>query len=86
MMPDGGGPFRRAGRVWRAANGAGARGREALMSHLPPAYRGAPYYQPRPMTRRQRARRTLAVAAILAGVLLLLILIGASIAPGSLLP
>ena len=56
------------------------------MSHLPPAYRGAPYYQPRPMTRRRRARRTLAVAAILAGVLLLLILIGASIAPGSLLP
>jgi hypothetical protein len=56
------------------------------MSHLPPAYRGAPYYQPRPQTRAQRARRMLVLAAILAGVLLLLILIGASIAPGSLLP
>jgi ferric-dicitrate binding protein FerR (iron transport regulator) len=52
------------------------------MTHLPPAYRGAPYYQPRPQTRRQRAVRALIVAAIIAGALLLIVLIGAAISPG----
>ncbi len=52
------------------------------MSHLPPAYRGAPYHQPRPPTRRQRALRLLIPAVIAAIVLVLVILLGASIAHG----
>jgi hypothetical protein len=53
------------------------------MSHLPPAYRGAPYYQPRPQTRKQRVRRILVLAAIIVGVVLVLAVIGAWIAPGN---
>jgi archaellum biogenesis protein FlaJ (TadC family) len=55
------------------------------MTHLPPAYRGAPYHQPSPQTRRQRAVRALIIVAIIIGALLLLVLIGAAIAPVSLL-
>ena len=47
------------------------------MSLLPPAYRGAPYRQPRPLSRRHRAMRVLLRAGIAAAVLLLIILIGA---------
>ena len=53
------------------------------MSHLPPAYRGAPYHQPRPPSRRHRALRIFLLVMIVAGLLLLLVIIGASIAPGS---
>lgn len=53
-----------------------------FMSHLPPAYRGAPYHQPRPPTRRQRALRLLIPAVIAALVVVLVILLGASIAHG----
>ena len=55
------------------------------MSHLPPAYRGAPYHQPRPPTRRHRALRIFLVALIAAAVLLLVIITGASIAHGGVL-
>ena len=47
------------------------------MSLLPPAYRGAPYRQPRPLSRRHRALRLLARAGIVAAGLLLIIIIGA---------
>lgn len=47
------------------------------MSLLPPAYRGAPYRQPRPLSRRHRAMRILIPAGIVATVLLLLIIVGA---------
>jgi ferric-dicitrate binding protein FerR (iron transport regulator) len=50
------------------------------MSLLPPAYRGAPYHQPGPPTRRHRALRILLVAVIAAVVLLLVIMTGAAIA------
>jgi hypothetical protein len=43
------------------------------MSLLPPAYRGAPYRQPRPLSRRHRALRVLVPAGIAAAVLLVLI-------------
>jgi hypothetical protein len=43
------------------------------MSLLPPAYRGAPYRQPRPLSRRHRALRVLVPAGIVAAVLLVLI-------------
>jgi hypothetical protein len=45
------------------------------MSLLPPAYRGAPYRQPRPLSRRHRALRVLVPAGVVAAVLLLLILV-----------
>ncbi len=53
------------------------------MTQLPPAYRGAPYYQPGPPPPKQRAARVLRMLAIAALVLLLLILIGAAIAPAA---
>jgi hypothetical protein len=46
------------------------------MSLLPPAYRGAPYRQPRPLSRRHRAMRVLVPAGIAAAVLLLIIIVG----------
>jgi len=46
------------------------------MSLLPPAYRGAPYRQPRPLSRRHRALRILVPAGIVAGVLLLIVAVG----------
>jgi ferric-dicitrate binding protein FerR (iron transport regulator) len=52
------------------------------MSHLPPAYRGAPYHQPGPPSRRHRALRIFLLAVIAAAVLLLVIITGASIARG----
>lgn len=52
------------------------------MSHLPPAYRGAPYHQPGPLTRRHRALRIFVVAVILIAVLLLVIITGAALARG----
>lgn len=54
------------------------------MTQLPPAYRGAPYYQPRPPPLKQRAARILRIVAIAALVLLLLVLIGAAVAPTAL--
>ena len=53
------------------------------MSHLPPAYRGAPYHQPRPPSRRYRALRVFLLAMIIAAVILVVIIVGASIVPGS---
>jgi hypothetical protein len=50
------------------------------MSLLPPAYRGAPYHQPGPPTRRHRALRILLATVIAAVVLLLVIITGAAIA------
>ena len=47
------------------------------MSLLPPAYRGAPYRQPRPLSRRQRALRILLRAGVVAAALLLVIIVGA---------
>jgi hypothetical protein len=43
------------------------------MSLLPPAYRGAPYRQPRPLSRRHRAMRMLLPAGIVAVALLIVI-------------
>jgi len=43
------------------------------MTNLPPAYRGAPYYQPGPPPPRQRFLRLAVVVAILAAVLALII-------------
>jgi hypothetical protein len=54
------------------------------MTQLPPAYRGAPYYQPGPPPLKQRAFRILRIIAIAAFVLLLLVLIGVAIAPAAL--
>lgn len=50
------------------------------MPVLPPAYRGAPYRQPRPLSRRHRALRSLRVAGIAAGVLLLIAILAALLA------
>jgi hypothetical protein len=47
------------------------------MSLLPPAYRGAPYHQPRPLSRRHRALRILLRAGVVAAALLLVIIVGA---------
>ncbi|HLQ55009.1 MAG TPA: hypothetical protein VK162_12155 [Streptosporangiaceae bacterium] len=52
------------------------------MSHLPPAYRGAPYHQPRRPPRRLRALRILLYAVIGIVILLLVIITGASLAHG----
>lgn len=54
------------------------------MTQLPPAYRGAPYYQPGPRPPKERAARILRVIVIAALVLVLLALIGAAIAPAAL--
>jgi hypothetical protein len=51
--------------------------------NLPPAYRGAPYRQPRPALRRQRATRILLIVAIVATALAVIALIGAAVAPGA---
>lgn len=56
-------------------NGAGPDGALAR-SDLPNAYRGAPYYQPRPPTRRQRALRRLRLALMLGAAILLVIITG----------
>ncbi len=53
------------------------------MSYLPPAYRGAPYRQPRPPTRKQRVTRILLLAVIGTAVLALVIIMGAAVARGS---
>jgi hypothetical protein len=53
------------------------------MSLLPPAYQGAPYYQPRRPPRRYRALRMLRRALIIAAVLALVILTGALLVRGS---
>jgi hypothetical protein len=50
------------------------------MSNLPPAYRGAPYWQPPPRTRKQRIWRTVLIAGVAASVLLVVVLIGAVVA------
>ncbi len=47
------------------------------MSLLPPAYRGAPYHQPRPPPRRHRALRLARLGVIVAAGLLLVIITGA---------
>jgi hypothetical protein len=47
---------------------------------LPNAYRGAPYYQPRPPTRRQRALRRLRLALILVAPIVLVIITGTLLA------
>jgi len=47
------------------------------MPVLPPAYRGAPYRQPRPLSRRHRALRILRAAGTVAGVLLLIVILAA---------
>jgi hypothetical protein len=52
------------------------------MSHLPPAYRGAPYHQPGPPTRGYRALRIFIAAVIVIAVLLLVIITGAALARG----
>jgi len=54
------------------------------MTQLPPAYRGAPYYQHRRPPRRQRVTRVVRALAIAALVLLVIILIGAAVAPTAL--
>jgi hypothetical protein len=41
-----------------------------------PAYRGAPYYQPAPMSRKDRTIRRLRLALILVGAMLLVTLTG----------
>jgi len=46
------------------------------MAHLPPAYQGAPYYQPRPPPRKRRVLRQIRLAAIFIGALLLIVIIG----------
>jgi hypothetical protein len=53
------------------------------MVHLPPAYRGAPYHQPRPPSRRQRALRVFVRAVIAALIVLLIILVGAAVTHGA---
>jgi hypothetical protein len=52
------------------------------MSHLPPAYRGAPYHQPGPPSRRHRALRIFAVGVIVIAAALLVIITGAALARG----
>jgi hypothetical protein len=52
------------------------------MALLPPAYRGAPYYQPRRPPRRYRALRMLRRALILAAALALFIITGALLVRG----
>jgi hypothetical protein len=47
---------------------------------LPNAYRGAPYFQPRARTWRQRAFRRLRLALILVAAILLVIIIGTLLA------
>jgi len=49
------------------------------MSLLPPAYRGAPYRQPRPPSRRRRVLRLLILVLIFAAVLSLIVITGAVI-------
>jgi hypothetical protein len=53
------------------------------MTQLPPAYRGAPYRQPRGPSRKQRAARVVLMLAIAGLVLILIALIGAAVAPGA---
>lgn len=53
------------------------------MTQLPPAYRGAPYYQPRRPPLRQRATRIVRVLGIVALILALIVLIGAAVAPAA---
>lgn len=43
------------------------------MPHLPTAYQGAPYYQPRPPSRKRRLLRQIRVALILIGGILLIV-------------
>jgi hypothetical protein len=52
------------------------------MSLLPPAYRGAPYYQPRRPTLRYRVVRLLRRALIVAALLALFIITGALLVRG----
>ena len=52
-------------------------------SHLPNAYRGAPYYQPRAPSSRQRALRRLRVALILVAAILPVIITGILLLRGS---
>jgi hypothetical protein len=52
------------------------------MSLLPPAYRGAPYYQPRRPPLRYRVLRMLRRALIVAGLLALFIITGALLVRG----
>jgi hypothetical protein len=54
------------------------------MSLLPPAYRGAPYHQPGPLSRRYRARRIFLRVMIVATVLSLFIIIGVLLTRGGL--
>ena len=52
------------------------------MSLLPPAYRGAPYHQPRPPSRRRRALKVFVLAAIAIAVLALVIVTDALLTHG----
>ncbi len=52
------------------------------MSLLPPAYQGAPYYQPRRPPLRYRAMRILRRALVIAAVLSLFIITGALLMRG----
>ncbi len=52
-------------------------------SNLPNAYRGAPYYQPRPPPRRQRALRRLILALMLVEAVVLVIITGTLLVHGS---
>ncbi len=47
------------------------------MSLLPPAYRGAPYHQPRPLSRRHRALRLARLGVLVAAGVLLVVITGA---------
>ena len=58
-------------------------GTEPKMTQLPPAYRGAPYYQPPRPPLKRRAARIIRVLAIAALVLAVIILIGAAVAPAA---
>lgn len=53
------------------------------MSQLPPAYRGAPYYQHRRQPRKQRVVRIVKLLAIAALAVMLYVLIGAAVAPAA---
>ncbi len=76
------GPRSRAAASLRPARAQGA----FPASDLPRAYRGAPYYQPGPLSRRARAFRLFRHALLLAAVFLLVGVIGMLLAHGSGLP
>jgi len=64
---------------WNEADPEGA----FTKSDLPNAYRGAPYYQPRGLSRRHRALRRLRLALMLVAAILLVIITGILLAQSS---